>query len=229
MRSGTNPPENPRQEAFGYTCARCLRCCHHKRIQLNPYEVARMARQVGVSTTVFRAAFTQEGAGHALSQTDAGACVFLGPEGCMVHPDRPLVCRLYPLGREVFSSGEESYVHLTPHPRSEGTPSKDGTIARYLEEQGAAPFMRAADAYFHWRCRAIGQLQALKTDPEADASDAEVATASAFRLLDMDVAIAAYCADHGIVPPDDIEARHVLHMKILDRQLAIAALGEIAD
>jgi uncharacterized protein len=229
MPSGTPPPEDPRREAFGYTCARCLRCCHHKRIQLNPYEVARLARQVGVSTTVFRAEFTQDGAGTALSQTETGACVFLGPEGCTVHPDRPLVCRLYPLGREVVSTGAESYVHLTPHPQSEGTLSQDGTIARYLEEQGAAAFMRAADAYFHWRCRAIGQLQALKTDPEADASDAEVAIASAFRLLDMDVAIAEYCADHGIAPPDDIEARHLLHMQILDRQLVIAARDGITD
>lgn len=229
MPSGSHPPENPRQEAFGYTCARCLRCCHHKRIQLNPYEVARLARQVGVSTTVFRAEFTRDGNGTALNQTEAGACVFLGPEGCTVHPDRPLVCRLYPLGREVLSNGAESYVHLTPHPQSEGRLSQDGTIARYLEEQGAAPFMRAADAYFHWRCRAIGQLQALKTDPEADASAAEVATASAFRLLDMDVAIAAYGADHGIVPPDDVEARHLLHLRILDRQLAIAAREGIAD
>lgn len=229
MPSDTNPPEDPRQEAFGFTCARCLRCCYHKRIQLNPYEVARLARQVGVSTTVFRAEFTREGAGNALNQTEIGACVFLGSEGCMIHPDRPLVCRLYPLGREVVNNGEESYVHLTPHPQSEGTLSKDGTIARYLEEQGAAPFLRAADAYFYWRCHAIGQLQALKTDPEADACDAEVATASAFRLLDMDVAIAEYCADLGIVPPDDIEARHALHMEILDRQLAIAAGEDIAD
>ena len=29
-----------------------------------------------------------------LKQTESGACVFLGAEGCMVHPDRPLVCRL---------------------------------------------------------------------------------------------------------------------------------------
>ena len=229
MQSDTNPPEDPRQEAFGYTCAQCLRCCHHKRIQLNPYEVARLARQVGMSTMVFRAEFTQEGAGKALNQTETGACVFLGPEGCMVHPNRPLVCRLYPLGREVVNNGEESYLHLTPHPQSEGMLSKDGTIARYLEEQSAGPFIRAADAYFYWHCRAIGQLQELKTDPEADASDAEVATASAFRLLDMDVAIAEYCADHGITPPDDIEARHVLHMQILDRQLVIAAREDIAD
>ena len=229
MPSDTSRPEEPRQEAFGYTCARCLRCCYHKHIQLNPYEVARLARQVGVSTTVFRAEFTQEGAGKALSQTETGACVFLGPDGCTVHPNRPLVCRLYPLGREVFNTGEESYVHLTPHPQSEGKLSKAGTIARYLEEQGAAPFIRAADAYFYWHCRAIGQLQALKTDPEADASDAEVATASAFRLLDMDAAIVGHCADHGIAPPDDIEARHALHMQILDRQLVISAGEDIAD
>ncbi len=229
MPSDPRRPEDPRQEAFSYTCARCLRCCYHKHIQLNPYEVARLAGEMGVSTTIFRAEFTQEGAGKALNRTETGACVFLGPDGCSVHPNRPLVCRLYPLGREVLNNGKETYVHLTPHPQSEGTLGKTGTIARYLEDQGAAPFIRAADAYFYWHCRAIAQLQALKTDPEADASDAEVATASAFRLLDMDVAIGAYCADHGIAPPDDIEARHALHMQVLDRQLAVSVSEGIAD
>src|SRR5215203_1022133 len=122
------PPTDPQLEAFGYECRRCLRCCHDKRIQVNPYEIARLARRLGTTTTTFSAAFTQQGAGTALDQTEGGACVFLGPEGCTVHPDRPLVCRLYPLGRHRLADGTESFSHLEPHPQTEGRYSRDGTI-----------------------------------------------------------------------------------------------------
>src|SRR5215470_9862277 len=103
---------SPRSEAFDYVCRRCLKCCHHQRIQLNPYELARLARNLGLTTTEFRAAWTEHGDGLALRQTETGACVFLGSEGCTVHPDRPLVCRLYPLGRHVSADGSEAFSRI---------------------------------------------------------------------------------------------------------------------
>lgn len=33
-----------RDASFGYVCGRCSRCCQHKHIQLDPYEIARLAR-----------------------------------------------------------------------------------------------------------------------------------------------------------------------------------------
>lgn len=124
-----------RNEAFGYICRRCLKCCHGMHIQLNPYEVARLARNRGMSTTEFRAAFTIDGRGLALTRRDdeGGACVFLGSNGCEVHADRPLACRLYPLGRHLTPEGEESFSHVTPHPLSRGELTREGTIASWLE------------------------------------------------------------------------------------------------
>jgi Fe-S-cluster containining protein len=214
--------EDPRQERFGYVCNRCLRCCHHKKIQLNPYEVARLAQSRGMSTTAFRRDYTDGGAGVVLAQTDNGACVFLGPEGCGVHPDRPLVCRLYPLGRHVFSDGDERYSHVAPHPQSEGVFTDDGTIADFLEAQGAAPFIQAADAYLAWLSKALntvpeapGQV-GLASNPAADPE----APDEAFDLLDMDAALAA----HGPLPSgpsaDGVETRTRLHLEILYAQLA---------
>lgn len=207
----------PRDEAFGYICRRCLNCCHDKHIQLNPYEVARLARNRGMSTSRFREAFTIDGAGLALARRDEedGACVFLGPEGCEVHADRPLVCRLYPLGRHLTAEGEESFTHVTPHPLSEGELTRRGTIAAWLENQGAEPFTRAADAYLAWL------NAALEVAPEAsDHVRAKTTTASpagAVDILDMDAAIAAF----GPGPaPDDLEARRALHLDILYRQLS---------
>jgi Fe-S-cluster containining protein len=207
--------QDPRAEAFGYICRRCLNCCHHKHIQLNPYEVARLARNRGVSTTALRRDFTVDGAGVALAQNEDGACIFLTAEGCGVHPDRPLVCRLYPLGRHVSWDGVERFSHLEPHPRSAGERTRQGTIARFLDEQGAEPFMRAADDYLAW----INQV--LEDAPEAAEflRDKRVAPLppEEFDLLDMDAAIAAHGGDK---PPEDVEARRSLHLAILYAQLS---------
>lgn len=212
-----------RTEAFGYICNRCLRCCHHKHIQVNPYELARIARNRGVTTRECRQRWTLDEQGTVLKQTDAGACVFLGDEGCTIHPDRPLVCRLYPLGRHVSPDGSESYSHLEPHPQTAGEYTGKGTIADFLAAQDAAPYMDAADDYFFWLCRAQ-QIAggAAPPDPEAPT---ENGIALAQQCLDMDMAIDEHCERHGTHAPQEMEARRRLHLQILDNLLARWAAG----
>ena len=216
MDSIETPTSNPRSESFGYVCHRCMKCCHHKRIQINPYEIARLARNRGLTTSEFRAAWTEDGAGLVLGQTESGACVFLGSEGCTVHPDRPLVCRLYPLGRQVSADGAESFSPVEPHPQSRGEYTRSGTIAEFLVTQDAYPFMRAADDYFFWLCAARECLD--------EASDGEAANVAAEDedvardLLDMDTTIARHCEMAAVAEPTDIEARRELHLTILYQQ-----------
>lgn len=212
-----------RLERFGYVCRRCLRCCDNKKIQLNPYEVACLARNRGMTTTAFRERWTVGGEGMVLGQTDDGACVFLGPEGCTVHADRPLVCRLYPLGRHVSETGEERFSRVTPHPQSEGVYTEAGTIGGFLEEQGAGPFLQAADDYLRWFCHALSSLASdLGRPPEEIVS---AATEGSEALLDMDAAIAKHCAAAGCAEPRVIEDRKRLHLEILFSQLSSAKGG----
>jgi Fe-S-cluster containining protein len=208
---------HPRDERFGFLCRRCTRCCHNKRIQVNPYEIARLARRLGQSTSAFTVEATEDGAGNYLRRTDDGACIFLGPEGCTVHADRPLVCRLYPLGRHVAADGSERFSHMTPHPQTESEINDNGTIAEFLEQQGAAPFMHAADAYADWVRRAIRALGGSIERPVSEGRS------EAFDFVDMDRAIAAHCAENGIDEPNDIEARKDLHLTILDRWVGVFA------
>jgi hypothetical protein len=216
MDGASTQAPGPRRERFGYVCRRCLRCCHHRHIQLNPYEVARLARNRGVTTTEFRAAWTEDRQGLALRRTDTGACIFLGAAGCTVYPDRPLVCRLYPLGRHVLADGSESFSHLEPHPQSRGEVTGAGSIADFLEAQDAGPFMQAADEYFLWLARALEGLGTADTDAaNISAEGAEEAR----DLLDMDTAIARHGMAAAIPEPADIEARKELHLTILYQQL----------
>jgi len=208
---------SPRLEPFGYVCHRCSRCCYHKGIQVNPYEVARLARNRALTTSEFRAAWTADGAGSFLAQTESGACVFLGNEGCTVHPDRPLVCRLYPLARYKRSDGAEWFSHVEPHPESRGEFTHNGTIADFLATQDAHPFIQADDEYFFWLCAAQESLDGVGDGEAANTSaeDQEVAR----DLLDMDAAIARHCAAAEVAEPRDIEARKALHLTILYQQL----------
>ena len=201
-----------RDQAFGYECRRCLKCCRHKRIQLNPYEVARMARAQGLSTTAFRTRFTHNQGGVELLQAEDGDCVFLGPDGCTVHPDRPLVCRLYPLGRFVSFDRTEIFRPAEPHPESEGLYHDRGSIGGFLETQNVEPFIRAADDYMAWLAQAIERLSAA-TGRSPDSLVEPIGDDGA--LTDMDVAIDAHCARTSVQPPDDLEARRELHLAIL--------------
>lgn len=197
-------------EPFGYVCGRCNLCCRNKRIQMNPYEVARLARARGVSAAAFREAYAVNGVW--LKQTETGACVFLGPEGCTVHADRPLVCRLYPLGRHVRDDGRVRFSRLEGDPGSAGEYAGEGTIADYLEGQGAEPFARAADDYFFWWTKASETLTAdsgLGPEDDLEAED----------VLDLDAAVERHCAAQGRPAPADLEARRRLHLEILNQRL----------
>ncbi len=79
-----------RTDAFGFSCSRCSRCCRDKIIQVNPYEVARLAHGLGLNSGDFAARHTGEGQGLHLKRLGDGACEFLGPPGCTVHAYRPL-------------------------------------------------------------------------------------------------------------------------------------------
>jgi len=221
MHSVETPPSDPRDETFGYVCRRCLKCCHHKRIQLNPYEVARLARNRGLTTSEFRAAWTEHGAGLVLGQTESGACVFLGSEGCTVHPDRPLVCRLYPLGRLHSADGAESFFPVETHPQSRGEFTRGGTIAEFIVAQDAHSFMQAADDYYFWLCAAREYLYYYLYEASGGkAANVSAEDEDAARdLLDMDATIARHCAATEASEPTNIEARKELHLMILHQQL----------
>jgi Fe-S-cluster containining protein len=190
--------------AYSYECNRGLRCCRDKRIRVNPYETYRLAHSLDLSTTEFLAQHTTA-QGTELARTDDGRCVFLGAEGCTVHADRPLVCRLYPLGRHVVSGEVDRFHHLEPHPQSEGVFGDTGTVADYLASQGAAPFMRAADLYLDVVAELAGALAAVQETPASP--DADLATA----WLDVD----AVLARENAPAPADAEEAMALHRAAL--------------
>src|SRR5271168_1784060 len=101
-----------RNSAFSYVCNACGRCCHDKVIALSPFDLIRIARAAGVTTSEAIDRFAVR-RGSILRFSDGGACSMLDGLQCGVHRGRPLACRLYPLGIERDATGiEERFVTL---------------------------------------------------------------------------------------------------------------------
>jgi len=80
-------------------------CCKNIDIILTPYDILRLKRRLGVTSTEFLELFTlpyemeMDGiAGVKLRPVEGGsACQFMSDEGCSVYEDRPTACRYYPV------------------------------------------------------------------------------------------------------------------------------------
>jgi Fe-S-cluster containining protein len=80
-------------------------CCKNIDISLTPYDILRLKRRLGLTSTEFLLGFTvpyemeKNGiAGVKLKPVEDGtACQFMTDEGCSVYEDRPTACRYYPI------------------------------------------------------------------------------------------------------------------------------------
>jgi Fe-S-cluster containining protein len=139
------------------TCTRSGTCCHGKTVRLNPWELARLAEAKGLTPRAFRDQYCDLG-GIVLrfdgprGWKELPACSQYAPGlGCSVHAGRPLVCRLYPLGRQK-QGGERSYLYQgSEFPCLEGCPGVLDlprlSVAAYIEAQDVKRFEAAQDAY----------------------------------------------------------------------------------
>lgn len=125
---------------FSFNCQACGACCHNKVIEIGPYETARLAANRGLPVEEFRRLLTEEDGVTLLNRPD-GSCVFLEGGRCAVHPDRPLVCRMFPIGLIRDSRGDERFGVMPLHPDCLGIVDSDLTVELYLENQGAEPYL----------------------------------------------------------------------------------------
>jgi len=200
-----------------------------------PHEIMGMARVLGIGTTEFLALYSDNG-GTTLRSEEDGRCVFLTASGCRVHPRRPLVCRLYPLGRSNNERGEERFAVFPAQPDCEAVVGRDGTVESFLESQGVAPYLGWSRRYGELYRRMLGLLDGLdiqgKIDaPAADASAPEAGITetpavepSADRSplsswQDVDASLAEYCSAHGSAVPKEIDEAIALHLRAIEEWL----------
>jgi Fe-S-cluster containining protein len=125
------------------------KCCSNIDISLTPYDILRLKKRLGLTSTEFLAQFTvpyemeKDGiAGVKLKPVEGGsACQFMVDEGCDVYSDRPTACRYYPVAllsmrKQGESTDSDSYALVQePHCLGHNEP-RPITIDDYRKEQG---------------------------------------------------------------------------------------------
>jgi len=184
-----------------------------------------MSRVLGLSTTEFLARHADNGGTTLRAEAD-GRCVFVTSSGCKVHPRRPLVCRLYPLGRTGNERGEERFALFPKEPDCGAETGRDGTIGTFLESQDVGPYLEWSRRYGELYRRMMGLLERLDVvgkveAAEGRASPAEGPAAGAplSSWQDIDASLAEYCAAKGLAVPSDIEGSIDLHLRAIEEWL----------
>lgn len=84
------------------------KCCQHTDMLLTPYDIIRIKKRLGISSSEFLDKYTythiDEQSSHpfavlTMNDDEAGKCCFSTPEGCGIYEDRPANCRYYPVGK----------------------------------------------------------------------------------------------------------------------------------
>lgn len=145
-------------DKFHFTCARCNRCCRRRPDEvgftiphLYPYDIIRLSRSLKITTTEFLKRYTNF---EQLNPTPIIApflkfigdeqemkCPFLDDSGCSVHEDRPMICRLYPLGR--FSSSTRALITMPKRLHDcFGGSGQEHTVRSWLDKSGVLNYFK---------------------------------------------------------------------------------------
>jgi len=171
----SSPPRDPREQlqekvladydrlgpndTFKFAChpgVSCFnKCCGDVNIFLSPYDVLRMKKRLGMTSTEFLEK-------HALlpvqkdmrtpvvllkmTEAEGKSCPFLSEEGCGIYSDRPWPCRMYPVG--LASSKDtpdgwqgERFYFLMEEEGCEGfCEAREWTVSQWMEDQGVGEY-----------------------------------------------------------------------------------------
>ncbi len=194
-----------------------------------------MSRLLGISTTEFLSLYADNG-GTTLRSDAEGRCVFAAASGCRVHSQRPLVCRLYPLGRMTDETGVERFALYPLQPECKAEVGRNGTIETFLESQGVGPYLEWSRRYGELYRRMVGLLErlavqgkvdndagAFQGDPPADSgspeSGQEMDRAPLSLWQDIEASLTEYCAAHGRAVPGGTDDAIALHLQAIDEWL----------
>jgi Fe-S-cluster containining protein len=144
-------------DSLPLTCSLNGICCHGKIVGMNPWELARLATEKGLTSRVFRDRYCELGGIRLRFDMTTGwnglteCSLWVSAHGCSAYLSRPLVCRLYPIGR--LQQGKKlHYVHLgSSFPCLESCPDvldlPFHTVAEYLAEQHVSASESAQEKY----------------------------------------------------------------------------------
>lgn len=139
------------------TCTRTGSCCHGKQVFLNPWELARLAKEKKLSVREFSDFYCDFGGillrfdGLKDKQGFPACSQYITNFGCSVHEGRSLACRLFPLGRQIQNGATKYIFEGTTFPCLNGCSEvlnlPQLKVGDYLIGQETSIFEQAQDAY----------------------------------------------------------------------------------
>ena len=128
-------------------------CCANIDISLTPYDIVRLKKHLGISSTEFLREYTvpyemeKDGlAGVKLRPVENGtACRFMKPQGCGVYADRPTACRYYPVAllsmrkQDEYTDTQAYAIVKEDHCKGHEV-ARTVTIDDYRKEQGVIEY-----------------------------------------------------------------------------------------
>jgi len=146
-------------DSFTFSCnpgVSCFNeCCGDVNIVLTPYDVLRLKRRLGMSSTELLQRYTikpftkdQKLPVVLLKMDDGRAgkpCQLVTEKGCSVYEDRPWPCRMYPLGQasartEADPDGPEFFFLMQEEGCKGFEEDRRYTIRQWLDDQGVAEY-----------------------------------------------------------------------------------------
>lgn len=149
-------------DTFRYECDKGGQCCKNRfgnPIALSTYDIARLRGRLKIVSGAFLEEyaymvlgedshlpivflkFKEEGNGR-------NKCPFLRSYGCMVYDDRPLRCRLYPLGRAVDLKGVSYFFLMETADYCGAGKGKTYTLEEWLKVSEVELFLKWSDRFF---------------------------------------------------------------------------------
>jgi hypothetical protein len=150
-------------EPFRFACSpevTCFNeCCRDLNQSLYPYDILRLKKGLGLSSSEFLKHYTTRHIGPesglpivTLKTTDAGrlTCPLVTEKGCSVYPDRPSSCRIYPLVRAISRCRKTGKITehfaLLKEPHCLGFKGrKDQTVRQWINHQEIAVYNHIND------------------------------------------------------------------------------------
>ena len=153
-------------DSFQFSCHPGLscfnKCCADVNVVLTPYDVLRMKRRLGISSTEFLDKYALLPINKEMKtplvllrmrDNEDKSCQFLTESGCGIYSDRPWPCRMYPLGLAAQKDtpdgwrGDRFYFLLEEKGCMGFNEQKRWKVREWLEEQGLEDYDEWGEAF----------------------------------------------------------------------------------
>jgi Fe-S-cluster containining protein len=137
-------------------------CCSDVNIFLSPYDVLRLKKRLGISSTEFLEKYTLLPVQKDMTvpvvllrmeENEKKSCPFVTEEGCGVYSDRPWPCRMYPVGLATSKDtedgwrGERFYFLLKEESCLGHREAREWTVQEWMDSQEVDAFEEWGEAY----------------------------------------------------------------------------------